>query len=189
MPSSLNWRPSWGPGPSALRREGHDRSLTPPSTPGPAACIGPATPCGECSFSRAGHPVAGPASPRTLDVVSVRAVHVAHAVAAFLVGSTLVALVLVLVLPVPPSRSSNFPILGQLMLLSLVGPLLFLWASGPASLGMPGLVAAFALPATSIALLFFGFIGRKSYAALLCSTSIWNVFGGISTYVAATGSI
>lgn len=115
--------------------------------------------------------------------------HFAHTIAAFLVGSALAGLVLVFILPVPPSRISNLGNAGQLMVLSLAGPLLFAWAWGPAPLGMLGLLAAVAFPIASIVTLVLGFFRRNSYRALVCSALIWSIFGGFTAFLAATGSI
>ncbi len=115
--------------------------------------------------------------------------HFAHTVAAFLVGSLLAALVLVLILPVPPSRTSNLGNTGQLMVLSLVGPILFAWAWGPGPLGVLGLLAAVAVPVASIATLVLGFFRGNSYPALLCSALTWSIFGGFVAFLAVTGSI
>jgi di/tricarboxylate transporter len=118
-----------------------------------------------------------------------RARHIAQTIAAFVVGSALAALVLVFILPVPPSRTSNLGNMGQLMVLSLVGPILFAWAWGPAPLSTIGLLAAVALPIASIATLFLGFFRAKSYLALVCSAFMWSTFGGFSAFVAVTGSM
>jgi hypothetical protein len=115
--------------------------------------------------------------------------HTAHAIAAFLIGATVVALALVFILPVPPTRTSNFSNFVQLIALSLVGPILFAWAWGPAPLSLAGLLAAVAIPFASIAILFLGFVRRKSYLALVCAAVMWSAFGGFSAFVAATGSI
>ena len=115
--------------------------------------------------------------------------HFAHTIAAFLVGSALAGLVLVFILPVPPSRMSNLGNTGQLMVLSLVGPILFAWAWGPAPLSMLGLLAAVAVPVASIATLVLGFFRGNSYPALVCSALIWSIFGGFAAFLAVTGSI
>jgi hypothetical protein len=119
----------------------------------------------------------------------VRARHITHAIVAFVVGSALAALLLVMILPVPPARVSNLSNFGQLMALSLLGPILFPWAWGPAPLGTPWLLAAVAIPGVSVAVLWVGFFRNHSYPALICSTSIWSGFGGFSAFVAVTGSI
>jgi hypothetical protein len=129
-----------------------------------------------------------PFSP-VLGVIPLRARHTAHAIAAFLIGATLAALALVFILPVPPARTSNFPNFGQLIALSLVGPIFFAWAWGPASLSIAGLLAAVAIPFAAIATLFLGFVRRKSYLALVCAAVMWNAFGGFSAFIAVTGSL
>jgi len=126
---------------------------------------------------------------QSLAGVAVFARHFAHTVAAFLVGSLLAGLVLVFILPVPPSRTSNLGNTGQLMVLSLVGPILFAWAWGPAPLSVLGLLAAVAVPVASIATLVLGFFRGNSYRALVCSALIWSIFGGFVAFLAATGSI
>lgn len=117
------------------------------------------------------------------------ALRAVHAIAAFLAGAAIVALVLVFILPVPPTRISNFANFGQLLLLSLVGPILFAWAWGPAPMGMPGLIAAVAVPFASIAVLLVGFVRKRSYLALATAAALWSVFGGFTAFVAVTGSI
>jgi hypothetical protein len=118
-----------------------------------------------------------------------RARHIAHAIAAFLVSAAVVALALVFLLPAPPTRTGNFSSFGPLMVLTLLGPILFVWAWGPAPLGITGLLAAVAVPFASIATLFLGFVRRKSYLALICAAVMWSAFGGFSAFVAITGSI
>lgn len=83
----------------------------------------------------------------------------------------------------------HLPNFGQLMLLSLAGPVLFAWAWGPAPLGIVGLLVALVVPVASIASLFFGFVRRKSYFALASAAVIWSVFGGFCVFVAVTGSV
>ena len=112
-----------------------------------------------------------------------------HAIAAFLVGAAIAALVLDFILPVPPTRIDDFSNLVQLALLSLGGPILFAWAWGPGPMGMTGILAAIAIPLASIATLLWGFFLRKSYTALAIAAAIWSVFGGFSVLVAVTGSI
>jgi di/tricarboxylate transporter len=119
----------------------------------------------------------------------VRARHTAHAIAAFLAGAAIVALVLALILPVPPTGIDNFFNLVQLMLLTLGAPILFAWAWGPGPLGMTGLLAAIAIPLASIATLVLGFFRSKSYSALVIAAAVWSAFGGFSVFVAVTGSI
>ncbi len=118
-----------------------------------------------------------------------RARHTVLAIAAFLLGAALVALALVFILPVPPTRMDNFSSFGQLMTISLVGPILFLWGWGPAPVTVTGLIAAVVIPVVSIATLLLGFVRRKSYFALACAAAIWSVFGGFSAFVAVTGSV
>jgi di/tricarboxylate transporter len=113
----------------------------------------------------------------------------AHTIAAFLVGSALAALVLVFILPAPPSQMSNLGNTGPLMVLSLVGPILFVWAWGPSPLGTLGLLAAVVVPVASIATLVLGYFRGNSYAALVCAALIWSIFGGFAAFLAATGSI
>lgn len=112
-----------------------------------------------------------------------------HAIAAFLGCAALAALVLVFILPVPPGRMSNLSNFGQLMVLSLVAPILSPWAWGPAPLGVSVLLAAVAIPVASIATLLLGFFRKNSYFALVCASVIWSVFGGFTAFVAVTGSI
>lgn len=112
-----------------------------------------------------------------------------HAIAAFLVGAAITATLLAFLLPVPPTRIDDFSHLGQLVLLSLGGPILFAWAWGPGPMGMAGILAAIAIPLASIATLLWGFFRRKSYTALAIAAAIWSVFGGFSVFVAVTGSI
>jgi hypothetical protein len=119
----------------------------------------------------------------------VRARQTTHAIAAFLVGAAIVAVALVFILPVPPTRNANFSDFGQLVALSLVGPILFVWAWGPAPLGMAGTLAAVAIPLASITILLLGFFRRKSYLALACAAAMWCAFGGFSVFIAAMGSI
>ena len=114
---------------------------------------------------------------------------IAQTVAAFVVGSTLAALVLVFILSFPPLPISKLGYFSQLMLLSLVGPVLFAWAWGPSPMGLLGLLFAVAIPLASIAPLWLGFFRRGSYLALVCSAAIWSVFGGLSALMAVTGSV
>jgi hypothetical protein len=118
-----------------------------------------------------------------------RVQHTLQAIAAFLVGAAVVSLALVFILPLPPTGISNFSNFGQLILLSLLGPILFVWAWGPGPMGAFGLLAAVAIPAASIATLLLGFVRKKSYFALICAAAIWSLFGGFSVFVAAMGSI
>jgi hypothetical protein len=104
-------------------------------------------------------------------------------------GAAIVAVVLVCILPAPPIPLGNVSNFGQLMLLSLVGPILFVWGWGLASLGATGSLVAVAIPVASIATLWLGFVRRKSCRALVCAVALWSGFGGFAAFVAATGSV
>lgn len=112
-----------------------------------------------------------------------------HAIAAFLACAAIVAAVLVFILPAPQTRMGHLPNFGQLVLLTLAGPMLFAWAWGPGPLGIVGLLVAVVVPVASIGTLFFGFVRRKSYIALASAAVIWSVFGGFCVFVAVMGSV
>jgi hypothetical protein len=107
----------------------------------------------------------------------------------FLIGAAVAAVVLWIELPSPPGNPNLLFFLCKLALLTLVGPIGFVWAAGPHPMNLFALTVAFAVPTTAIAMLFFGYIRKGSLAALVLAAALWSVFGGYSAHLAATGSI
>ncbi len=110
------------------------------------------------------------------------------AVAAFAVSCTAATFVVQAVLP-SPGEVDRLAFLGTLFMMCLLGPLLFAWAMGPGPMGLVATVCAFAFPLLSLGALYFGFFRARSVAWLAVSALLWGAFGGVSTFIAVTGSI
>jgi hypothetical protein len=108
---------------------------------------------------------------------------------ALLIGAAVAAVVLWIKLPSPPGNPTLLFFLFRLALLSLLGPITFVWAAGPHPLSLFVLTAAFAVPTIAAALIFFGYFRKNSLVALVLAAVLWTGFGGYSAYLAATGSI
>lgn len=108
---------------------------------------------------------------------------------ALLVGIAVAAVLVWLNLPSPPGNPNVLSFLLQLALMSFIGPAIFVWAAGPHPLSLLSWAAAFLVPTMAAALIVFGYIRKRSFAALFAGSALWSGFGGYSAYLAATGSI
>jgi len=90
---------------------------------------------------------------------------------------------------IPASSIGAFALLSQLLVMSLIGPLIFAWSWGPQPLTTLALTAAFVVPVASLAMLTLGYFRAGSHVLLAMSAVLWLGFGGLAAYMAATGGI
>lgn len=110
-------------------------------------------------------------------------------VVTFAVCGLISALAVWSLLPFTPQKADPVVFVGQLLILCLVGPITFVWAWGPLPLNTEVKVIATSVPLLVISLVYVGYWRRRSRVLLVTSAAVWSIFGGISTYLAVTGSI
>jgi hypothetical protein len=114
---------------------------------------------------------------------------VGTALLALLIGAMCSAVVLVFIVPVGSSHVSAWSRFVQLVVLTLIGPLLAGAVPGPDGLGVLELFIRIGVPVVVLGIFVQGYLRRRSVRALLVAAAIWSVVGGFAAYVAATGSI
>lgn len=114
---------------------------------------------------------------------------VGTALLALLIGAICSAVVLVFIVPAGSSHLSAWSRFVQLVVLTLIGPLLAGAVPGPDGLGVLELFIRIGVPVVVLGILVQGYFRRRSVRALLVAAAIWSVVGGFAAYVAATGSI
>ena len=108
---------------------------------------------------------------------------------AFLIGAVCSATLLVLLIPAGYAHVSAWSRFVQLIVLSLIGPVLAGAVPGPDGFSVLELLIRIGVPVLVLGILVQGYFRRRSVRALLTAAAIWSVVGGFVAFVAATGSI
>lgn len=107
----------------------------------------------------------------------------------FLLGAMCSAMLLVFLIPDGYAHVSVWSRFVQLIVLSLIGPVLAGAVPFPEGLGALDLLMRIGVPLLVLGILVQGYFRRHSVRALLIAAAIWSVTGGFAAFVAATGSI